>query len=142
MTVSTSPVVQNAFRRASAGTLGLCLVFGAVGCGGEETSEPTPTSDAEVVGASDGRLQLTEGIDYTMRTGNDAVGAVQLATNEEDGEPTVVISVSRGKDSEEEHTLSLGDTVDIGEDVWRVSEIGMSDSDAQPGSATLVREEN
>ncbi|RNL87387.1 DUF6406 domain-containing protein [Halostreptopolyspora alba] len=142
MTVSTSPVIQNLARRASAVTLGLCLAFGVVGCGGEEESDPAPTSDAKVVGASDGRLQLTEGVDYTMRTGGDAVGTVRLTTDEEGDEPAVVIRVSQGKDSEQEHTLSLGDTVDIGDDAWRVSEIGMSDSEAQPGSATLVREEN
>ncbi|MBB4933126.1 hypothetical protein F4561_003946 [Lipingzhangella halophila] len=143
MTLCNSQGAQSAARRISATTLGLCLAFGATGCGGDESENDSAASDeATVVGETDGRLQLTEGVDYKMRTGGDAVGTVQIAADEEGEEPAVVITVSEGKDSEEEHTASLGDTVDIGDDIWRVSEIGMSESESQPGSATLVREEN
>ncbi len=125
--------------------LGLCFAFGVAGCGGDEEQtqpEPAPDDGATVVGGSDGRLQLTEGTDYKMRTGGDTVGTVQLTTDDAGDEPTVVVSVSEGKDSEDEYTLTLGDTVDIGGDAWRVSEIGMSESQSQPGSATLIRNEN
>jgi hypothetical protein len=57
-------------------------------------------------------------------------------------EPVVVINVSEATGDEQEYTLSLGETLDLGDDIWRVSEIGMSDSEAQPGSATLIRDES
>lgn len=39
-----------------------------------------------------------------------------------------------------EHTLTLGDHLEAGGESWRVSEIGISESQTQQASVTLMRE--
>ncbi|WP_052745569.1 DUF6406 domain-containing protein [Allosalinactinospora lopnorensis] len=141
MTVFNS--AHRATRFISVTALGFGLVLGAVACGDDQATDAAAKGGpAPVVGNTDNRLQLTEGVNYKMHMNADDTRSVQLTAQKDGDEPTVVINVSEGGGEEQEHTLSLGETLDLGDGVWRVSEIGMSDSEAQPGSATLIRDES
>ncbi|GAA3747498.1 hypothetical protein HDA32_001527 [Spinactinospora alkalitolerans] len=138
--------VRRLARSLSFAVLGLGVALGAAACGGgeEEAADAgaaAESSPAPVLGADDGRVQLTEDVAQTIGAGGEE-GASLLLTGYEEGEaPAVLISVEEGSGETAEYTLELGDTFDVDGASWRVSEIGFSDSGSMPGSATLTKEE-
>ncbi|MBB6172792.1 hypothetical protein HNR23_002852 [Nocardiopsis mwathae] len=134
---------RRAARFMSIAALGAGLAFGAAACGGEpEIDSASDASPAPVLGEDTDRVQLTEGIPFDLRTGPDEAAALSLKITgyEEGDDPAVVIAVDSGAEPPASYTLSLGDELKLGDDTWRVSEIGMN-GDAGPGSATLTRDE-
>ncbi|MGI5121019.1 DUF6406 domain-containing protein [Marinactinospora thermotolerans] len=124
------------------------VVLGAAACGGgdggESETEATAqsSSPAPLLGENDDRIQLTEGVAYTLDAGSEQPTTLEVVGYEEGEEPAVIISVGEEDGPAKEHTLKLGDTVEAGGSTWRVSEIGMSDSTGSlPGSAALTRVE-
>ncbi|MFC7741915.1 DUF6406 domain-containing protein [Nocardiopsis composta] len=130
-------------RALSTALLGAVLALTAAACGGEaETESDTASSNtaAPDLGQSLDRLRLTEGASYTVEDGSGGMVTVRLTGHENGDDPAVQISVAPEEGSAAEHTLRLGDDLEIGGEPWRVSEIGMSDSSSQPSSVTLTRE--
>ncbi|MFC4561201.1 DUF6406 domain-containing protein [Nocardiopsis mangrovi] len=128
-------------RVVSLAALGLVLGIGSAACGGEAEPDASESAGpAPVLGPDDDRLQLTEGVPVELGAGTDRATTLRMAGHQDGDDPAVVISVGEDGD-DSEHTLSLGDTLDIGGEPWRVSEIGISDSDSRPGSVTLIRGE-
>ncbi|MFC3999164.1 DUF6406 domain-containing protein [Nocardiopsis sediminis] len=126
-------------RVVSLATLGLVLAFGSAACGGgTEPDAAQSAAPAPVLGPDDDRLQLTEGVPVEVGAGTDHATTLRMAGHQDGDDPAVVISVGEGGGGTE-HTLSLGETLDIAGEPWRVSEIGISDSASRPGSVTLTR---
>ncbi|GAB3455234.1 hypothetical protein GCM10027570_35840 [Streptomonospora sediminis] len=127
-------------RIAVAAAVAAGLLMGAAACGPGEP-ETAQSSSAPVLGTDNDRVQLLEGTPASVE-GASSTGTVELQlTGYEDGaEPAVVISAQPESGSASEYTLSLGDHLDAGGSSWRVSEIGISGSEAQPASVTLTRE--
>ncbi|MDT0304720.1 DUF6406 domain-containing protein [Streptomonospora wellingtoniae] len=138
MTVSASP--RRARRTLIAAMAVIGLLTGAAACAQGEP-EPEPSSSAPVLGADNDRVQLMEGASASVE-GSAKTGPVELRlTGYRDGsEPTVVISARPENGEAREHTLTLGEHLEAAGASWRVSEIGISASEAQPASVTLTRE--
>ncbi|QBI55299.1 DUF6406 domain-containing protein [Streptomonospora litoralis] len=138
MTVFDS--ARRAPRIAVAAAVAAGLLMGAAACGQGEP-EPEPGSSAPVLGVDNDRVQLLEGTPASV-AGQAEAEAVELRlTGYEDGsEPAVVISAQPRGGEATEYTLRLGDHLEAGGSSWRVSEIGISGSQAQPASVTLTRE--
>ncbi|GAA1780285.1 MULTISPECIES: DUF6406 domain-containing protein [Streptomonospora] len=138
MTVFASP--RRARRMLIAATAVLGLLIGAGACAQGEP-EPAPSSSAPVLGTDNDRVQLMEGapasVEGTAKTGP---VELQLSGYRDGSEPTVVITARPENGETTEHTLTLGEHLEAGGASWRVSEIGISESEAQPASVTLMRE--
>ncbi|MFC7330062.1 DUF6406 domain-containing protein [Marinactinospora rubrisoli] len=134
--------VRRIGRLAAITALGLGMTFGAAACGGGGQSDDAATSSpAPVLGQNNDRIQLTEGVPFTVDSGDDRTTSLQITGYEDGDEPSVVISSREGEGEATSHTLKLGDTIDIAGETWQVSEIGVSESASMPGSTTLTRAE-
>lgn len=127
-------------RAGSVVALAFCLAI--AGCGGEaqqdDAASAAGASTAPAVGPEEDLVRLSEGVTETV-SAPESEATVQIAGFENGDEPVVVLEVGQGGEPAATHRLSLGDTVEFGGEAWRLSEIGISDSLEQPGSATLVR---
>ncbi|WP_017594353.1 DUF6406 domain-containing protein [Nocardiopsis potens] len=129
-------------RALSTALLGAVLALTGAACGGEaetESGTASSSSPAPDLGQSLDRIRLTEGASYTMEDGSGGMVTIRLTGHEKGDEPSVDISVAPEEGSAAEHTLRLGEELEIGGEPWRVSEIGLSGSSSQPSSATLTR---
>ncbi|GLU48019.1 DUF6406 domain-containing protein [Nocardiopsis ansamitocini] len=126
-------------RLAAVTAIGLTLGAGLTACSGEEPQADVAAdrSPAPVLGENDDRIQLTEGIPYTLRTSGSETIALEITGHSDGPESNVDITVAPEGGESAEHTLGHGDELELGGETWRVSELGFSDS--MPGSTTLTR---
>lgn len=118
----------------------LCVALGLTGCASSPQNDATVASDASTaptVDPDEDRVRLDERVAQTF-TDNEAPWVVQVTTFENSEDPVVILNV-RSDAEEETRRLTLGDTLELGAQSWRLSEIAISDTDESPGSATLVR---
>lgn len=124
-------------------TVGLvgALAVGTGACSTGVTTEADTTAEtasAPVQGEQDDRVQLTEGVPTTV-AGTASTATVQISDYGGGEEPSVTFLVDEDGQSSE-HTLTLGESMQVAGHDWRLSEIGVSDDVEQPGSATLLRD--
>jgi hypothetical protein len=124
------------YRRRAAG-LALALLL-AAGCGGGDTGAEDGGGAPSSAPAAEGPLRLTEDVPQDVATGSGDPVPVVLTGFEDGDDPAAVLDVGAGGEARE-HTLRLGDTVDVGGTAWRVSEIGIGADGGQPGGVTLTR---
>lgn len=122
-------------------TVALCVVLGLSGCGSAPQNDATTASDsssAPDIGPEADQVRLDERIPQTFHD-TERLWTVQVTAFENSEDPVVIINVRAEDTAEETLRLTLGDSLDLGEVSWRLSEIAISDTDESPGSATLVR---
>lgn len=128
-------------RIAIAAAAAAALLAGAAACA-QGAPEPAPSSSAPVLGVDNDRVQLMEGASASVAAeGAEEPVELELTGYEDGTEPTVVITALPADGPPAEYTLSLGEHLEAGGASWRVSEIGISESQAQPASVTLMRDE-
>lgn len=136
--------VPRLVRTAAFVLVGLVGVLAVPACSegadgaGDATGTVAETTPAPTVGDDPDQVRLTEGQPVVLSAEGGAAQTTVVLTGFHNGaDPSVVLEVT--DDGDDQHTLSLGEAVEIAGDDWRLSEIAVSDTEGVAGSATLVR---
>lgn len=129
-------------RRRGVAAIVLCVALALAGCSGSDPQSDATTAagsdSTPVVGPEEQEVRLDEGA-ATIIADEDTSRTVEVLGFEQEDDPVVVMEVRPESAEADTYRLTLGDTLTLGADVWRISEIAVSDAEAYPGSVTLQR---